>query len=90
MAANVIKYVEEGYRKFQLKVGGKPFVDIDRIIAVREALDKASVSKGYTILSIHSYLVSRLLCNAGLQESIECLSCATLIRVGYGIRPCRL
>ena len=39
MARNVKKYVEEGYRKFQLKVGGDPRVDIHRIIEVRKTLD---------------------------------------------------
>jgi L-alanine-DL-glutamate epimerase-like enolase superfamily enzyme len=39
MAANVEKYVDQGYRKFQLKVGGRPRDDIDRIRAVRSLLD---------------------------------------------------
>lgn len=39
MAANVAGYREEGYRRFQLKVGGDPDVDIQRIHAVREALE---------------------------------------------------
>ena len=34
MAANVAGYREEGYRRFQLKVGGDPNVDIERIKAV--------------------------------------------------------
>lgn len=34
MAANVAGYREEGYRRFQLKVGGDPDVDIRRIHAV--------------------------------------------------------
>ncbi|MCL4135415.1 UNVERIFIED_CONTAM: hypothetical protein GTU68_062542 [Idotea baltica] len=34
MASNVAGYREEGYRRFQLKVGGDPDVDIDRIHAV--------------------------------------------------------
>jgi L-alanine-DL-glutamate epimerase-like enolase superfamily enzyme len=38
MAQNVSGYHEEGYRRFQLKVGGKPEEDIDRIRAVREVL----------------------------------------------------
>ena len=46
MAKNVLKYVEEGYRKFQLKVGGSPRVDIERIHAVRAALDGISRSTG--------------------------------------------
>jgi len=40
MANNVEKYLSEGYRKFQLKVGGDPFVDIERIKAVRASLDE--------------------------------------------------
>ncbi|MCA9120069.1 MAG: mandelate racemase/muconate lactonizing enzyme family protein [Planctomycetaceae bacterium] len=38
MAENVSGYRAEGYRRFQLKVGGKPDDDIDRIRAVREIL----------------------------------------------------
>ncbi len=38
MAQNVSGYHAEGYRRFQLKVGGKPEDDIDRIRAVREVL----------------------------------------------------
>jgi cis-L-3-hydroxyproline dehydratase len=38
MAANVAGYRAEGYRRFQLKVGGDPDVDIERIHAVRAAL----------------------------------------------------
>ncbi|MFN0087345.1 MAG: cis-3-hydroxy-L-proline dehydratase [Blastocatellia bacterium] len=38
MARNVAGYREEGYRRFQLKVGGDPDVDIERIRAVRAVL----------------------------------------------------
>lgn len=38
MAANVAKYREEGYTRFQLKVGGNPDVDIERIRAARAVL----------------------------------------------------
>lgn len=38
MAENVAGYRAEGYRRFQLKVGGRPDDDIDRIRAVREIL----------------------------------------------------
>ncbi len=38
MAENVRGYREEGYRRFQLKVGGDPNEDIERIRAVRAAL----------------------------------------------------
>jgi L-alanine-DL-glutamate epimerase-like enolase superfamily enzyme len=38
MAKNVVKYREEGYRRFQLKVGGNPDEDIDRIHAVSAVL----------------------------------------------------
>jgi cis-L-3-hydroxyproline dehydratase len=34
MAAKVVRYRNEGYRRFQLKVGGDPDVDIERIRAV--------------------------------------------------------
>ncbi len=39
MAQNVAKYRAEGYRRFQLKVGGDPDTDIARIRAAREILD---------------------------------------------------
>lgn len=38
MADNVAAYRAEGYRRFQLKVGGRPDEDIDRICAVRAIL----------------------------------------------------
>jgi L-alanine-DL-glutamate epimerase-like enolase superfamily enzyme len=38
MAGTVSRYREEGYRRFQLKVGGDPDVDIERIHAVAEKL----------------------------------------------------
>ncbi len=38
MADNVAGYRAEGYRRFQLKVGGRPDEDIERIRAVREIL----------------------------------------------------
>ena len=40
MASKVSEYRAEGYRRFQLKVGGDPDVDIDRIFAVAERLQK--------------------------------------------------
>jgi cis-L-3-hydroxyproline dehydratase len=39
MADNVSGYRNEGYRRFQLKVGGKPDEDIERIRAVSEVLE---------------------------------------------------
>ena len=39
MAASVRDYRDEGYRRFQLKVGGDPDVDIDRIRACAAELD---------------------------------------------------
>ena len=44
MASNVDKYLKMGYRKFQLKVGGKPQDDIKRIRYVRELLDKETIN----------------------------------------------
>ncbi|MCH8024766.1 MAG: mandelate racemase, partial [Candidatus Marinimicrobia bacterium] len=38
MAENVAKYRDEGYRKFQLKVGGDPLADIARIHAASKVL----------------------------------------------------
>jgi L-alanine-DL-glutamate epimerase-like enolase superfamily enzyme len=43
MAAAVARYRDEGYRRFQLKVGGEPDVDIERIRAVRAVLDGGEV-----------------------------------------------
>ena len=40
MAAKVAGYRAEGYRRFQLKVGGDPDVDIERIFAVAAKLEK--------------------------------------------------
>jgi L-alanine-DL-glutamate epimerase-like enolase superfamily enzyme len=39
MAAKVAGYRDEGYRRFQLKVGGDPNTDIERIRAVRDILE---------------------------------------------------
>lgn len=39
MAENVAAYREEGYRRFQLKVGGDPDEDVERIRAVRRVLE---------------------------------------------------
>ncbi len=38
MAASVARYRAEGYRRFQLKVGGDPHTDIERIRAVADVL----------------------------------------------------
>ncbi len=43
MAARVKQYRREGYRKFQLKVGGDPDVDIDRIRAAAKVLSRGDV-----------------------------------------------
>lgn len=43
MAARVAQYRAEGYRKFQLKVGGDPDTDIERIRACRAALEPGDV-----------------------------------------------
>jgi L-alanine-DL-glutamate epimerase-like enolase superfamily enzyme len=43
MAAKVAGYRAEGYRRFQLKVGGDPDVDIERIRAVRAVLAPGEV-----------------------------------------------
>ena len=40
MASKVAEYRAEGYRRFQLKVGGDPDVDIERIFAVAAKLQK--------------------------------------------------
>ncbi len=43
MAASVAKYRAEGYHKFQLKVGGDPDTDIERIRAAAEKLERGEV-----------------------------------------------
>ena len=43
MAASVAGYRAEGYRKFQLKVGGDPDADIDRIRTVAATLKRGDV-----------------------------------------------
>jgi L-alanine-DL-glutamate epimerase-like enolase superfamily enzyme len=43
MASRVAQYRSEGYTKFQLKVGGDPDTDIDRIHAVAEKLEHGDV-----------------------------------------------
>jgi L-alanine-DL-glutamate epimerase-like enolase superfamily enzyme len=43
MARRVAEYRAEGYRRFQLKVGGDPNVDVERIRAVRAVLDPGDV-----------------------------------------------
>ncbi len=53
MANRVAGYRAEGYRRFQLKVGGDPDVDIERIRAVSEVLEKgdrliADANTGWT------------------------------------------
>ena len=40
MAASVTRYREEGYRRFQLKVGGDPDVDVERIHAAAAVLGR--------------------------------------------------
>ena len=39
MTKKVIKYKNEGYKKFQLKVGGEPKEDIERIKLIRSKLN---------------------------------------------------
>jgi L-alanine-DL-glutamate epimerase-like enolase superfamily enzyme len=43
MAANVARYRAQGYTKFQLKVGGNPDVDIERIHAVANQMQRGDV-----------------------------------------------
>ncbi len=43
MAASIAGYRREGYRKFQLKVGGDPDTDIDRIHACAAVLERGDV-----------------------------------------------
>ena len=43
MANNIAQYRDAGYTKFQLKVGGNPDDDIQRIIASRKVLDQGEV-----------------------------------------------
>jgi L-alanine-DL-glutamate epimerase-like enolase superfamily enzyme len=53
MAARVADYREQGYRRFQLKVGGDPDVDIERIHAASQVLERgdkliADANTGWT------------------------------------------
>ncbi len=53
MARNVASYQQQGYTRFQLKVGGDPDTDIERIRAVRGVLDStdrlvADANTGWT------------------------------------------
>ncbi|MCP4383283.1 MAG: mandelate racemase/muconate lactonizing enzyme family protein [Hyphomicrobiales bacterium] len=43
MAASALRYHGEGYRKFQLKVGGESHTDIERIRVCRKALEPDSI-----------------------------------------------
>lgn len=43
MAKKILKYRKEGYRKFQLKVGGDPDTDIDRIRAAADVMQRGDV-----------------------------------------------
>jgi len=43
MARRVAEYRKEGYRKFQLKVGGDPDTDVDRIRAAARVLERGDV-----------------------------------------------
>lgn len=43
MSEKVRGYKQEGYSKFQLKVGGDPKIDIERIIQVRSILNKSDI-----------------------------------------------
>jgi len=43
MARRVAAYIDEGYTKFQLKVGGNPDTDIERVQAVRAQLKSTDV-----------------------------------------------
>lgn len=43
MAKNIAEYRDEGYTKFQLKVGGDPDDDIARIFATRDVLERGEV-----------------------------------------------
>jgi hypothetical protein len=45
MAANVAGYRAQGYRKYQLKVGGDPDTDILRIKAVAAEMQPGEVSE---------------------------------------------
>ena len=46
MAKMITKYREEGYKRFQLKLGGDPNVDIERIKACRAVMDAGDVLVG--------------------------------------------
>ncbi len=82
MVRSVRSYRNEGYRKFQLKVGGEPDLDIERIIAVAAALAPGDVlvadaNGGWTQQHRRGAFVPRIQAGAVAPRSL----CAVLPRV---------
>lgn len=84
MAHNVATYVDQGYKKIQLKVGGNVDEDIRRIKAVREMLDFKAKSNGD-----ESYL---LMCDANTgwlqHEAIRVVNAISDLDNTYIEQPC--
>jgi cis-L-3-hydroxyproline dehydratase len=77
MAANVACYREQGYSRFQLKVGGNPDTDIERIHAVRDMLKPgdrlvADANTGWT--QHEAMRVARAIRNLDVYIEQPCLS----------------
>lgn len=86
MATNVEKYVDQGYTKIQLKVGGDVGEDIRRIRAVRDSLDfKANVNG----LPASTYL---LMCDANTgwlqHEALRVVNAVSDLQNTYIEQPC--
>jgi cis-L-3-hydroxyproline dehydratase len=86
MAENVGKYVDQGYTKIQLKIGGEVGEDIRRIRAVRTMLDSKACSKG---LPPATYL---LMCDANTgwlqHEAIRVVNAVSDLENTYIEQPC--
>jgi len=86
MALNVSKYVDQGYRKIQLKIGGGVEEDIERIRAVRDMLDEKAIAEG---LHPSSFL---LMCDANTgwlqHEALRVVSAVADLKNTYIEQPC--
>ena len=77
MAKSVSGYRDEGYRRFQLKVGGDPNTDIERIVAVRDALhpDDILVADANTGWTLHEAMrVARAVKNVDVYIEQPCMT----------------
>ena len=89
MAENVSKYVDQGYKKIQLKVGGNVDEDIRRIRAVRKMLDEKARSVVTPNNAPESYI---LMCDANTgwlqHEAIRIVNAVRDLDNTYIEQPC--